>query len=87
MATGILGTVASSGTLTYTALLAAKLNVSSANISGTSGTTTINGIVAIALPSTGNANSSVTLYVGLGQTVTITNSVGVNSIVSVLEEF
>ena len=86
MATGILGTIASSGTLTYTAPMAAKLIVSSTNISGTSATTSINGVAAIGMTASYGAGS-VSLYVGLGQTVTITNSAGVNSIVSVLEEF
>nr|WP_315400080.1 hypothetical protein [uncultured Duganella sp.] len=86
MATGLLGTIASSGTMTYTAQNAGRLRVTSASTSTTATTTSINGAVAIAMANA-YGNGVVEHHLAQGQTVTITNSAGVTSVVSVLEEF
>lgn len=74
--TGIIGTLVGDGNLVYTAATNVKLV-----ISVTGGSASINGTIAVQAAS--GTTASVEHYIGVGQTVTITNATG-HMVVSVL---
>ncbi|MBS1186671.1 MAG: hypothetical protein H6R04_689 [Burkholderiaceae bacterium] len=76
MATGILGVLASGGSLTYTPMRDAKLKVSA------TGTFTINS-ASFTAPGTANTVNSVEVFIGANQTVTVSS--GAVTVVSTLE--
>lgn len=82
MATGLVGTIASSGSLQYTPTCDVKVLVYAASTSAT-GTLSVNGTVVLNLAA--NTNGNVVLYVGANQTLTVANSANVTSVVSALE--
>lgn len=86
MATGLVGSIASAGSLTYTAQNSAKVKVSAANTTTTNLSVSANGVPIISL-ATAFSSGSATFYLGAGQSVTISNASGMTSIMSVLEEY
>lgn len=81
MATGIIGSIGSAASLSYTPNVDAKVLISTGSTGA--GTVTVNGSVVISLSAAGSGNQ--TIFVGAGQTITVANSTGCSSIVSALE--
>lgn len=86
MTTGLIGSIASAGSLTYTAQNPAKVLVAAANTTTTSVSVSVNGVPIISLAAVFSSGSA-SFYIGAGQSVTISNAAGMTSIVSVLEEY
>jgi hypothetical protein len=82
MTTGVIAVLGNSAAISYTAPVDGKVQIS-ATTNGSSAVVSVNGVSAINVSSTGNA--SLTFFIGVGQTVTITNGATAASIVSVLE--
>lgn len=78
MATGIIGTIASAGSLSYTPQSNAKMTV----VAGAAYAVSVNGQIVTAAA----ASSSATIYVGANQTATITTPANGTAMVSAIEE-
>ncbi|MDD5175756.1 MAG: hypothetical protein PHQ05_04965 [Sterolibacterium sp.] len=81
MATGIVGTVAGAGTLTYSPTVNSKVLVSANGTAAAS--VTINGTVGLL---TNSVLSNLVAYVGAGQTLTVVSVTAANVFISCIEE-
>jgi hypothetical protein len=82
MTTGVIAVLSNSATISYTAPVDGKVQISGTT-NGSSAVVSVNGVSALNISST--ANASLTFFIGSGQTVTIANGPTAASIVSVLE--
>lgn len=80
MTTGIIGTLVAAGSIAYTPLLDAKVNIG--GNTGSTGTVAANGVTLVTIS---NTEIRVTVFVGASQTLTVTTTGNATSIVTALE--
>jgi hypothetical protein len=84
MASGIVGVFTGSGSIAYTPSTVAKVKIN-ASCTGTSGSFLLNGASVLPPGTSGAVNLNMEVYVGAGQTLTLSTTT-MNIVVSSIEE-